>query len=817
MKETWTLSYQGYQPAQEGLREALCTVGNGYFCTRGAFAQAHDDNTHYPGTYLAGGYNRLSTVIKDKLIENEDLVNMPNWLPLTFRTPGEREWFYPSEQSLEDYSLELDLFHGVLNRRFVAVDGKGRRTKVHERRFISMQKKHLAGIELRITPENWSGRMRFKTSLDGTVINNGVPRYRKLASKHLEPLDTGRFQDDIILLHVRTNQSRIEVAQGARTRVYDNGELRDVARDFCSDRGFVCQNFSIDVQEGREMRVEKMVSFFSSRDSAISEPLHQARKSVYRAGNFAEEFALHDNAWSRLWRRFGIEFDLADKSGDGETEMILRLYTFHLLQTSSVHNMDLDVGVPARGWHGEAYRGHIFWDELYIFPTINYRIPEITRGLLMYRYRRLDEARAIAESEGLRGAIYPWQSGSDGREESQVLHLNPKSGEWVPDNTRLQRHVNAAIAYNIYQYYYVTGDKEFLDFYGMEMMLEIAKFWGDIAEYDEAADRYEIKGVMGPDEFHDAYPWSDEPGLDNNAYTNVMAAWVLSVTLELFSHLTNARMKDLTRQLRVTQDDLDYWQHVSKRLKIPFHDGHIISQFEGYEKLDEFDWEGYREKYGDIHRLDRLLGAEGDTVNKYKASKQADVLMLFYLFDTEDLIALFNRMGYDFDPEWISDNIEYYLHRTSHGSTLSNVVHSWIISRSNRCLSWELFKTALQSDVADIQGGTTPEGIHVGAMAGTVDIIQRGYTDINPRGDVLWFNPSIPVELDRMCMRIRFRGQSLSVRITTTELEIQAGTALAKPVKVGYEGEIHELSPGETVKMELKESAVCTFEPETAG
>lgn len=813
MKKDWTLSYEGYAPAQEGLREALCTVGNGYFCTRGAFAQAEDDNTHYPGAYFAGGYNRLKTVVSGKVVENEDLVNMPNWLPLTFRLPGDREWFYPKEEVFKEYRLDLNLFSGVLHRTFTIEDAKGRRTKVHERRFVSMKRKHIAGVELTVTPLNWSGRLAFRTGLDGTVINNGVPRYRSLASRHLEPLGTDRFQDDIIILHVRTNQSRIEIAEAARTRVFDNGERRDVARDVCTDDGHICQHFVTDAEEGKELRVEKIITFFTSRDSAISEPVHQARKTVHRAGSFAEELALHENAWLELWRRFGIEFDMADKKDDEDTEMILRLYTFHLLQTSSIHTMDMDAGVPARGWHGEAYRGHIFWDELYIFPTINYRLPEITRGLLMYRYRRLDEARALAASEGFRGAIYPWQSSSDGREETQVLHLNPKSGEWVPDNTRLQRHVNAAIAYNIYTYYYVTGDKQFLDFYGMEMMLEIAKFWGDIAEYNQETGRYEINGVMGPDEFHDGYPWSDAMGLNNNAYTNVMAAWVLSVTLELFDHLTGAKVNELKTQLGVTDEDLKHWDEVSRKLKVPFHDGHIISQFDGYERLEEFDWEGYTRKHGDIHRLDRILGAEGDTVNRYKASKQADTVMLFYLFDTETLVELFKRLGYEFDPAWIPENIEYYMHRTSHGSTLSKVVHAWVIARGDRCLSWELFKEALQSDVADVQGGTTPEGIHVGAMAGTVDIIQRGYTDMHPHGDVLWFNPTIPVELERMWMRIRFQGQSLSVKITSKELMVQAGTAATTPVKIGYQGEVYELAPGKKLVVQLKESAFCEIAP----
>ena len=137
---------------------------------------------------------------------------------------------------------------------------------------------------------------------------------------------------------------------------------------------------------------------------------------------------------------------------------------FHLLQAVSPNSIGLDIGVPARGWTGEAYQGHIFWDELFIFPFLNYRMPEITRSLLMYRYRRLGEARAAASGAGYQGAMFPWQSGSDGQEETQELNLNPRSQRWVPDNSYLQRHVGSAIAYNVWQYFQVTHDVEFLQF-----------------------------------------------------------------------------------------------------------------------------------------------------------------------------------------------------------------------------------------------------------------------------------------------------------------------------------------------------------------
>ena len=135
-------------------------------------------------------------------------------------------------------------------------------------------------------------------------------------------------------------------------------------------------------------------------------------------------------------------------------------------------------------------------------------------------------------------------------------------------------------------------------------------------------------------------------------------------------------------------------------------------------KLAELDWEDYRTRYGNIQRLDLILEAENDSANRYKLSKQADVLMLFYLFSAEELRELFERLGYPFEYETIPKNVAYYAARSSHGSTLSRVVYAWVLARSDRPRSMNFFAEALQSDVSDIQQGTTAEGVHLGAMAG---------------------------------------------------------------------------------------------------
>lgn len=487
--------------------------------------------------------------------------------------------------------------------------------------------------------------------------------------------------------------------------------------------------------------------------------------------------------------------------------MLLRLHMFHLLQAVSLNSIGLDIGLPARGWTGEAYQGHVFWDELFIFPFFNYRMPEITRSLLMYRYLRLGEARAAAESAGYKGAMFPWQSGSDGREETQAFNLNPRSQRWVRDNSYLQRHVGSAVAYNVWQYFQVTRDIEFMNFHGAELILDIARFWSSIASFNDELGRYEIRGVMGPDEFHDGYPDSATPGINNNAYTNIMAVWVLCRALEVLELLSEMRRAELTARLGISAKEIARWDDISRRMVVFFHADGIISQFEGYEKLREFDWEDYQARYGNIQRLDLILEAEGDSPNHYKLAKQADVMMLFYLFSSEELGELFQRLHYPFEYQTIPRNVAYYADRASHGSTLCRVVYAWVLARSDRPRAMDFFAQALQSDVGDIQQGTTAEGIHLGAMAGTVDLVQRVSTGIEVRGDVLRLTPELPREMERLDMRIRYRGHSLDLRLTRHWLRICGRDGAAPPITLCIDGEICEFASGTTRVFRLIDEA----------
>jgi len=333
--------------------------------------------------------------------------------------------------------------------------------------------------------------------------------------------------------------------------------------------------------------LEKLASVYTSRDHAIAECGLAARKAVARAGRFDAAMAEHVMLWKQLWSRFDMRVQPAGTRFALNVPMLLRLNMFHSLQAASPNSIGLDVGVPARGWTGEAYQGHIFWDKIFIFPFLNYRIPEITRSLLMYRYRRLGEARAAAKS---------------------------------------------------------------------------AEFQG--------------------------YPGSPTPGLSNNAYTSVMAVWVLCRAKDVLEVLPNVRR---TERLELSPEETARWDDISRRMFVPFHGDGIISQFEGYEQLAE----------------------------------------------------------------------------------------------------------------SDIQQGTAAEGIHLGAMAGTVDLVQRALTGIEVSGDVLRLNPRLPEEVERLDMRIRYRGHSLDLRVTRDTLTVRGRDRGAAPIQLAVRGETYEFAGDDTRNFRL--------------
>jgi beta-phosphoglucomutase family hydrolase len=445
-EEQWTLNYAEYEPAQEGTREALCTVGNGYIGTRGAFEEVKASEVNYPGTYIAGIYNRLESNIAGRTIVNEDFVNCPNWLPMTFKL-GDGGWFDPNSTQVLRFERQLDFRNGVLQRSMLVRDPSGRETRLESWRMASMAHPHLVALRYSITPMNYDETITIRSSLDGVIENSGVERYRQLNSRHLEPSMEGG-QGDTSYIVLQTNQSGIQIAEAAKLFVMVEGDIVDASIMQRPSPGIVHTQFSVEAQRGKTIFVDKLVAIYTSRDHADAPPLEQALGALESLSGFEVLLEASAAAWAEIWDEVDIQIE-----GDRYSQKLLRLNLYHTLISASPHNTAIDAGIPARGLHGEAYRGHIFWDELYILPLYDLHFPQVTKSVLLYRYRRLDQARAYAREHGYAGAMFPWQSGSDGREETQVVHLNPLSGTWGPDYSSLQRHVGLAIAINIWRHY----------------------------------------------------------------------------------------------------------------------------------------------------------------------------------------------------------------------------------------------------------------------------------------------------------------------------------------------------------------------------
>ncbi|MCK4880278.1 MAG: beta-phosphoglucomutase family hydrolase [Bacteroidales bacterium] len=794
-QDSWLLKYHDYNPEKERSREALLAVGNGYFGTRGALEESRANKVNYPGTYITGLFNRLVSKVGDRDIENEDFVNVTNWLPVTFRIDS-GPWFEFKPDptfKVRDIHRTLDLRSGELRREMVVEDQEGRLTRVVSSRFAGMADPHRAGLRYAVTPLNYEGTIEIRSGLHGDHCNAGVERYNSLEQEHLEAV-TETSLGKVTELVVKTTQSDILIAVCASCSIN-----REAEGGTSTGERWIESHFSVEVPRDQEVVLEKMVSIYTSRDPGVEDPLEEARSTLEAMSAYKGELNLSAGRWKELWERMDVVI-----SGDREAQKLVRLHLFHMMVSASPHHAGLDSGIPPRGLHGEAYRGHIFWDELYILPLFNLHFPEVVKSVLMYRYRRLDAARSYAKEYGYKGAMFPWQSGSDGREETQIIHLNPLSGEWGDDYSSLQRHISLAIAYNIWNYYHVTGDLDFMEQYGAEMLIDICKFWASKSAPDQNG-KFHFDKVMGPDEFHETLPGSGVGGLTDNAYSNIMVSWMMDKAFRTLDAIGTGHRDRILENLSLSEEELELWKKIMHGVALHVSDEGVVEQFKGYFGLDELDWEHYRKKYGDIHRLDRILKSEGKSPDNYKLAKQADFLMSFYNLGTEEVQGILDGLGHGLPEDFAKRNFDYYIARTSHGSTLSRLVHArlaWEMGMTDT--GWGLYMDALRSDLVDIQGGTTGEGIHCGVMAGTVYDVMACYAGLDLRGDVPVLDPKLPGHWKGLDFRFTYRGKTFLVSITSQQVKISGENMGKDQIKFHLCGEEAELSDGKAASMTLK-------------
>lgn len=767
---SWHLDYYGqYQGKRNYGQEAMLTVGNGFFGLRGAYTEAHADHDNYPGMYAAGLYDQLSTNINGRQVTNEDLVNLPNAQALTFGVDHQNP-FQIKASDIQDIYRSLDLHTGALTTTMLVQLPTGHSLQIRTTKLANMKDWHRLGIRYSVTPLNFAGTLQIYSEIDGSVINSNVDRYAAFDQHHIKVTGTGQ-QPDTIYLEGHTRSSKVNFIFGSQ--LVGPGKALDAPVDTRPNaEQHIQQMRSVAVQPNQTYTFEKNVVLFTSRETKTD--LMTTATTDLQQASFDNTLASSTAYWQQRWAGADIQI-----IGDITAQKLTRVNLYHLFSSAqAIASGKIDASVNARGLDGEAYRGHVFWDEMFDLPVYALHDPQLAKQLLMYRYRRLPAAKQNAKDAGFAGAMYPWQSGEVGDEQSQVVHLNPLTNTWDPDYSSLQRHVSLAVAYNVIMYTHITGDTDFMTNYGLEMLEEISQFWLSKAKLDTKTGRYTIDQVMGPDEFHENYPNADSTGLANNAYTNLMVTWLFNQLTDLRQSLPQAQVAATDQKTGFNQDVIKEVADVSHHLKLDINPDGIIGQFEGYFKLPRLDFSKYQKKYGDISRMDRILKAEGKTPDAYQVAKQADALMAFYSLDATAVMGLLKQLGYDLPQQALMKNLQFYLDRTTHGSTLSRIVYAVLTAMAgNMDQSWKLFSQALLSDYYDIQGGTTAEGIHLGVMGAVTLMSTRHYAGVDVLAPQLTVNPHLPENWRAIRFHQLVRGIRYTFEIDHRQVTVTADHA----------------------------------------
>jgi trehalose/maltose hydrolase-like predicted phosphorylase/hydroxymethylpyrimidine pyrophosphatase-like HAD family hydrolase len=758
--------------------ETLFTLTNGYLSVRGA----HEDGLYMgnPGSFVAGVFDKASGPY-----DVTELVVIQDPLPIEIRVNGERV----GESGISDYRRELDMPSGILRRAYRWRDRHGRMVKVESERFVSVVDEHLLCIKLSLTMERGSGRVLFRSSLDGDVSNSGVA--------HLQVERVGAEGDGSAGVCTTTIESGIGVATACAQRagvVKCRGEAGRESADACAipvkavpyaDRRSAGHNFEALLEEGESIEIHKFVTVHTSRDVAwrrrgqqpgMDELLSTARANASEAASlgFSECKQEHIEGWRRMWERCDILLDGPDRD-----RMAVRFALFHLASLGP--KSDDTVSIAAKGLHGEGYKGHVFWDtEIFILPFFVVQFPDVARRLLMYRYRTLPGARRKARDNGYRGAMYAWESADSGDETTpKWSRPHPETGErvriWCGE---LEDHITADVAYAVWNYCRRTGDWDFMQAYGMEMIVEAARFWASRAEWNDVRGRYDILRVIGPDEFHEH--------VDNNAFTNYIARWTLLKALDLAQEFPED-WDVLACRLGIDEDELDEIRRVADLLYLPppNPDSGVVEQFEGYYGYNDVDLVRLKESVkGAGESVEEALGRE--RLVRSKLLKQADIVMLGCILP--DL----------FDKEIWNANWRYYEPRTTHLSSLSASAHSAFASYLGLSEDgYAYFERCISIELED-EKGNLKDGIHAANLGGMWQAVVYGFAGIrllNGAGGeglcslakgaaepVIAIDPRLPRRWDRLQIPFECQGRRLRVVITPYRVTVVNKTADAQVV-----------------------------------
>lgn len=727
--DEWLILQDEYDAAENLNYESLFCLTNGYLGTRGSYEEGTVKSL--PCTFVNGVFDKSETFMRE-------LANLPNWLGI--RLYVEKELIGIENCSILEFSRVLDMKHAMLVKRFLLEDKKGRQTLVEGIRFVSRANVHRMAVKLYVTPINYDGIIEVENIVDGSVINFAdAPRFKV---KHTYLVANERLTENGVYIECATRDNHLHVGTGAFLDAERNGKSVIKTRQFYAFGEQTIEFQDFDAEQGVTTEITKYASIYTERDLPKYE-LHSAVKNEIDAfveRGFEQELAEHFKVYEEMWKEADIQIQ-----GDFDLDRAVRFNIFHLMSTGNEHDDRVNVG--AKLLHGEEYGGHAFWDtELFMLPFFAYVFPKTAKNLESYRYRLLDAARANAAKNGYKGAQYPWESADDGTEQCPDWTIEPDGTCYRCYVADYEHHVTAAVAYGIYDYVKITKDTSFLLKKGGEILMETARFWASRCEYITEKDRYEIRKVTGPDEWH-------EP-VDNNVYTNYLAKWNLRYVIALIQDLKEHHREDYDRiaeKISLTEKEIEEWNLVQSKIYLPRKEGtQLLEQFEGYFDLQEVTIQEYDKNDWPIRPAELKTMKTKET----QIIKQADVIMLLHL------------MGEEFDEETTKLNYSYYEKRTLHGSSLSPSIYSIMgLKVGDDTKAYRYLRRAAFIDLINLQKNTR-EGIHAANAGGVWQTVVFGFAGLSIDADgILNITPKMPKEWEGVTFRIHYLNSWLEISI----------------------------------------------------
>ncbi|MDU5512308.1 glycoside hydrolase family 65 protein [Enterococcus gilvus] len=726
--DPWKIRTTQLDKENRRLQESLTSMGNGYMGMRGNFEESYSGD-HHQGTYLAGIWYPDKTRVGwwkngypeyfGKVINAMDFIQMK-----LFVNDHEIDL---ATTAFEDFDLELDMENGLLTRSFVAIAG-GATVRFTFERFLSIVKQELAVI--RLTAECLAGdaQIRVLSKLDNNVQNEDS-NYEEMF--WLEKERGHQMESSFLTTQTIPNDFGIEQfsVTGAMKHV---SSAIGVQQD---DTLEVAETFTYDLKPDESMQLEKRVVILTSRDVPESEQSEKALALLEAYDASYEELLAEQNAaWAKRWA-------LADVSigGDDEAQQGIRFNIFQLFSTYYGEDDRLNIG--PKGFTGEKYGGATYWDtEAYAVPMyLGISDPTITKNLLKYRHNQLPQAKHNARQQGLKGALYPMVTFT-----GVECH-----NEW--EITFEEIHRNGAIAHAIYNYTTYTGDESYIQKEGLEVLTEIARFWADRVHYSKRQQKYMIHGVTGPNEY--------ENNINNNWYTNYLATWVLSYTLE------NYQKYQAHATVTITQEEQTKWQDIIQNMYFPKDkELGIFVQHDTFLDKDLLPTSA-------LDPAERPLNQHWswDKILRSCFIKQADVLQGIYFF------------GDSFTDEEKRRNFEFYEPMTVHESSLSASVHAILAAELGLIdKSMEMYQRTARLDL-DNYNNDTDDGLHITSMTGSWLAIVQGFAQMKTSTGTLSFAPLLPKDWDHYSFHITYRGRLLAVTVTQKEvrIDLKDGSAFA--------------------------------------